>query len=89
VSNPTAALQTTEAIEAIRRIWRQEILIARMRAADELADIAAISCPYASDIQSRVSELRAVGQLTPVDIGKEFGPKPPGFDPDREIPGNE
>jgi hypothetical protein len=69
---------------------RQEILIARMRdAINDLADIAdsaALSSPAYGHIQSRISELRAIGQMTPVDIGKEFGPTPPGFDPDREIP---
>ena len=69
---------------------RQEILIGRMRSTiNELADIAdsaAISSPSYGDIQARINELRAIGQLTPADIGNEFGPHPPGFDPDRELP---
>ena len=68
---------------------RQEILIARMRAAiDELADItdsASLGSLAYAHIQSRISELRKIGQMTPVDIGREFGPKPPGFDPDCNI----
>jgi hypothetical protein len=68
---------------------RQEILIARLRdAIHELADIAdsaAISSTSYGHIQARINELRAISQLTPADIGAEFGPNPPGFDPDREI----
>jgi hypothetical protein len=68
---------------------RQEILIARMRdVINELADMAdsaAISSPAYLDIKACISELRAIVQITPADIGKEFGPKPPGFDPDREF----
>lgn len=70
-------------------LYRQEILIARMRdVINELADMAdsaAISSPAYLDIQARISELRAIVQMTAADIGKEFWPKPPGFDPDREF----
>ena len=69
---------------------RQEILIGRLRdAINELADIAdsaALNSPAYGHIQARISELRAIGQTTPADIGNEFGPKPPGFDPDQEDP---
>ncbi len=71
---------------------RQEILISRMREAfRELADIAesaALSSLAYGDIIARITELRAVCAMTPADIGAEFGPRPPGFDPDREIPGD-
>lgn len=69
---------------------RQEIVIDRMRYAitelADLADSAAIGSLAYGSIRSRIEELRAIGRLTAVDIGNEFGPRPPGFDPDREIP---
>ena len=86
---PKEPVMSAEMYRAQLAYRRQEILIARMRDAfNEVADIAdsaAISSPAYGAICARIEELRAIFKMTPADIGEEFGPNPPGFDPDREI----
>jgi hypothetical protein len=64
------------------RCRRQEVVITRMRAAiNELVDwfdsAAELGSPSYANIKFHIDELRAVGRLTAVDIGVEFGPNPP------------